>query len=64
MTRGGQKVCRALDGEPKQGYDGDRECCSRAFPAAKMENKEDGLCMNYAEVLANARECIGKRTAK
>ena len=60
MTRGGQKVCRALDGEPKQGYDGDRECCSRAFPAAKMENKEDGLCMNYAEVLANARECIGK----
>lgn len=53
-------MCRTLDGEPKQGYDGGRECCSRAFPAAKMENKEDGLCMNYAEVLANARECIGK----
>ena len=53
-------MCRALDGEPKQGYDGGRECSSRAFPAAEMENKEDGLCMNYAEVLANARECIGK----
>ena len=53
-------MCRALDGELKQGYDGGRECSSRAFPAAEMENKEDGLCMNYAEVLANARECIGK----
>ena len=53
-------MCRTLDGEPKQGYDGGRECSSRAFPAAEMENKEDELCMNYAEVLANARECIGK----
>ena len=49
-----------MTGSQNKAMMGGRECSSRAFPAAKMENKEDGLCMNYAEVLANARESIGK----